>query len=214
MTDRRTTIKWMLAASASVPLLQQRGFAALAATSPKLSAQGYGSDPDLTKNYCPGDLWPLRFTRAQRRTAGVLCDVIIPADSMSPSASAVGVVDFIAEWVSAPYPLQQHDRRVILAGLAWLNAESGHRFAKEFAVLSADQQRAICDDICSEKEAQPRFRRAAQFFAIYRNLTAGGFYSTPAGRKDLQYIGNVALATFEGPPNELLQKLGLGHEHV
>ena len=204
----------MLAASASVPLLQQRGCAALAATSPKLSAQGYGSDPDLTKNYCPGDLWPLRFTRAQRRTAGVLCDVIIPADSMSPSASAVGVVDFIAEWVSAPYPLQQHDRRVILAGLAWLNAESGHRFAKEFAVLSADQQRAICDDICSEKEAQPRFRRAAQFFAIYRNLTAGGFYSTPAGRKDLQYIGNVALATFEGPPNELLQKLGLGHEHV
>jgi hypothetical protein len=214
VTDRRTTIKWMLAAAASIPLLQRRSFAALASTGPKLSAQGFGSDPDLTKIYCPGDLWPLRFTRAQRRTAGALCDVIIPADSMSPSASAVGVVDFIAEWVSAPYPLQQHDRHVILAGLGWLNAESGRRFAKQFADLSEDQQRVICDDICSEKMAQARFRRAAQFFAIYRNLTAGGFYSTPAGRKDLQYIGNVALASFEGPPNELLQKLGLSHEHV
>src|SRR5665213_2724512 len=133
---------------------------------------------------------------------------------MSPSASSVGVVDFIAEWVSAPYPLQQHDRPVILAGLAWVNAESGRRFAKEFADLAEVEQRAICDDICSEKAAQARFRQASQFFAIYRNLTAGGFYSTPAGRKDLQYIGNVALARFDGPPEDLLQKLGLSQVHV
>jgi hypothetical protein len=40
-------------------------------------------------------------------------------------------------------------------------------------------------------------------------LTAGGYYSTVAGRKDLQYIGNVPLTTFAGPPLALLQKLGL-----
>ena len=192
--DRRTTIKWMLAASASMPLLKQRIVAADAPTARKVSAQGYGRDPDLKKIYHPGDVWPLRFTRAQRRTAGALCDVIIPADSASPSATAVGVVDFLAEWVSAPYPLQQQDRRVILSGLAWVNTESG--------------------DICSEKMAKAAFREAARFFAVYRNLTAGGFYSTPAGRKDLQYIGNVALASFDGPPVDLLQKLGLGHDRV
>ena len=212
--DRRTTIKWMLAASASMPLLKQRIVAADAPTLRKVSAQGYGRDPDLTKIYHPGDVWPLRFTRAQRRTAGALCDVIIPADSASPSATAVGVVDFLAEWVSAPYPLQQRDRRVILSGLAWVNTESGRRFAKQFADLDEAQQRAICDDICSEKTAKAAFREAASFFAVYRNLTAGGFYSTPAGRKDLQYIGNVALASFDGPPVDLLQKLGLGHDRV
>ena len=49
----------------------------------------------------------------------------------------------------------------------------------------------------------------AQFFAAYRNLTAAGFYTTVAGRKDLQYIGNVALTHFDGPPVELLKRLGL-----
>jgi hypothetical protein len=45
-------------------------------------------------------------------------------------------------------------------------------------------------------------------------LTAGGYYSTAAGRKDLQYIGNVPLKSFEGPPLELLQKLGLSPDEV
>ena len=53
------------------------------------------------------------------------------------------------------------------------------------------------------------FANAAKFFARYRDLTAGGFYSTPVGRKDLQYIGNVALASFDGPSLEVLRKVGL-----
>jgi hypothetical protein len=206
--DRRTTIKWMLAASASMPLLEQR---AGGVDAPALlpAPQGYGTDPDLIKIYHPGDLWPLMLTRAHRRTAGALCDVIIPEDSLSPSASAVGVVDFLAEWVSAPYPLQQNDRALILDGLAWMDAEAARRFARKFAALKKKQQHLICEDICSEQRAKPAFAQAAQFFARYRDLTAGGYYSTVAGRKDLQYIGNVPLTTFAGPPLALLQKLGL-----
>jgi hypothetical protein len=33
-----------------------------------------------------------------------------------------------------------------------------------------------------------------------------------AGRRDLGYIGNVPLPRFDGPPAELLRKLGLGPE--
>jgi hypothetical protein len=197
----------MLAASASMPLLEQRVTGADAPTAP--ATQGYGTDPDLTKLYHPGDLWPLLFTAAQRRTAGALCDVIIPADSTSPSASAVGVVEFLDEWVSAPYALQQQDRTLILDGLAWMDDEAGRRFAHGFAALKENQQRMICDDICSVKAAKPDFVAAARFFARYRDLTAGGYYSTASGRKDLQYIGNVPLTAFEGPPPALLQKLGI-----
>jgi len=50
---------------------------------------------------------------------------------------------------------------------------------------------------------------AAQFFSRYRDLTAGAFYSTPVGRTDLQFIGNVAQARFDGPPQALLKSLGL-----
>lgn len=207
--DRRTTIKWMLAASASMPLLQQRVAGAAARKSP-VGKSGYGGDPDLTRIYRPGDLWPLILTSTQRRAAGALCDVILPADAVSPSASTVGVVDFLAEWVSAPYPHQQQDRSIILDGLAWIDAEAGRRFAKAFAGLNASQQHSLCDDICSAKKAKPAFDHAAKFFARFRDLAAGAYYSTGAGRKDLQYIGNVPLATFEGPPRALLQKLGLG----
>jgi hypothetical protein len=206
--DRRTTIKWVLAASASMPLLGQRvGGADPATTLP--AAAGYGTDPDLTKIYRPGELWPLLMTPAQRRTAGALCDVIIPADSVSPSASAAGVVDFLAEWVSAPYPHQTKDRAIILDGLAWVDAEALRRFGRDFATLIEAEQHLICDDLCCEPPASSAFAQAASFFARYRNLTAGGYYSTPAGRNDLQYIGNVALTSFEGPPPELLARLGL-----
>lgn len=205
--DRRTTIKWVLTASATWPFLE-RGVARAESTA-GTAATGYGTDPQLTKNYTPGELWPLTLTAAQRRLAGILADVIIPADDQSPSASAVGVVEFIDEWVSAPYPAHQRDRGIVLDGFAWLDAEAVRRFAKGFSKLDSTGQQGICDDICDEARAATALGTAARFFALYRDLTAGGFYSTPAGRKDLKYIGNVPLARFEGPPAALLKTLNL-----
>ena len=210
MTDRRTTIKWMLAAAASMPLLNQRSWSQEVTALP--AYRGYGTDPDLTKLYRPGDAWPLTLSQAQRRTAAALCNVIIPDDGRSPNAESVGVVDFIDEWVSAPYPRQTADRPIVLEGLAWMDAEALLRFEKYFAELDQSQQQAICDDICYEPNAKPKFARAAAFFTRYRDLTVGGFYSTPTGSRDIGYIGNVPLPKFDGPPPELLRKLGLGPE--
>ncbi|MBS0417749.1 MAG: gluconate 2-dehydrogenase subunit 3 family protein [Proteobacteria bacterium] len=207
--DRRTTIRWVLAASAAVPMAKSRALHALTATEPGASAQGYGTDPALQKTYAPGELWPLTFTPTQRKTAAALCDLIIPADAHSPSASAVGVVDFIDEWVSAPYPALREDRRRILAGFEWLDAESGRRAATSFAALTPAHQSAICEDICSLKKAAQARIEVARFFALYRDLTAGGFYSSAAGRADLQYMGNVPLRRFDGPPQEVLKAVGL-----
>src|SRR5437879_6714285 len=122
--DRRTTVKWMLAASAAWPLLRSR---AARAEAPATSAQGYGTDPNLLTVYHPGDLWPLTLTAPERRLAGLLADIIIPADESSPSASAVGAVAFIDEWVSAPYPAQQRARGLVLEGVAWLETEAVRR---------------------------------------------------------------------------------------
>jgi hypothetical protein len=209
VTDRRTTIKWMLAAAAAMPLLNQRT-GAEEVTASLVAPNGYGSDPNLTKLYHPGDVWPLTLSPAQRRTAGALCNVILPGDDRSPGAESVGVVDFIDEWVSAPYPRQLADQPIVLEGLAWMDAEALLRFEKYFAELDDLRRHAICDDICYEPKAEAKFARAAKFFARYRDLTVGGFYSTPAGHQDLGYIGNVALPSFDGPPPELLRKLGLG----
>ena len=220
--DRRTTIKWVLAAAGAMSGSQLTQ--AFASSHPHGSAQthepdlpdlpvktGYGTDPDLSQVHKPGDLWPLTLTDPQRQTARVLCDLILPADSSSPSASEVGVVDFIDEWISAPYKDQRHDRVTILHGFAWLDTEAASRFAPNtsFAALSPEQQTAICDDICSAEKAKPHLAQAATFFACYRDLTAAGFYTTPQGRQDLRYVGNVPLTHFDGPPPEVLKKVGL-----
>jgi hypothetical protein len=205
--DRRTAIKWMLTASAGMALAPHLGLGQVVSAAAVTS--GYGTDPNLLKTYQPGELWPLTFSPLQRQTAAVLCDVIIPADATSPAASSLGVHDFVDEWVSAPYPAQLADRPVILEGLDWLHTESQHRFGQSFANLILRQQKAICGDVCYEPAAKPEFKRAAIFFNRFRDLTAGGFYTTPEGMKDIRYTGNVALEKFDGPPAELIAKLGL-----
>ena len=197
---RREAIQWMAAATATVSALNYASFGA--ATTPP----GIGSDPNLLEPIVP---WPRTLTPEQLRTVTALCDVILPEDGKSPSASAVGVPDFLDEWLSAPYPEQQSDRKQILEGLAWLNTESRKRFKREFARIAEREKQQICDDICHAPTAKGKFISAAKFFAKFRNLTAGGFYTTPQGMKDIQYIGNIPLEAFQGPPAEVLAHLKL-----
>jgi hypothetical protein len=120
------------------------------------------------------------------------------------------------KWMLAPaasMPLPNHRAAAAPAtGLLPAATEALLRFEKYFAELDEARQRAICDDICYEPNAAAKFARAANFFARYRDLTVGGYHSTPAGHRDLGYIGNVPLPRFDGPPAELLRKLGLGPE--
>jgi hypothetical protein len=199
--SRREALKWVAAAVAAYPLLQGSGFAA-----------GNGkfkhtlSDPNLLH---PGKLWDRILTREELRTIAALSDVIIPADEKSPSASKVGVPDFINEWVSAPYPVQEADKTTVREGLVWLDAEAKKRFSGDFASLTDEQKTKICDDICYVPKARPEFQKGAVFFARMRDLAGSGFYTTPQGMKDLQYIGNMPMLKFDGPPPKVLEYLKL-----
>ncbi len=209
---RRTVFKWFAAAAAAMQL-GELGLAAGEAP-PALAplpagAKGYGGDPSLTRSYAPGDVWPLSLTPAERRTVTALADVIIPADDLGPAASEVRVPDFIDEWLSAPYPSQQKDRELIVLGLAWLEGEAMARFKAAFADLTSGQQRAICDDVCSIRNAAPAFAHPAVFFSRFRGLAGGAYFATPPGWKAIGYVGNLPQATFNGPPEEVLAKLGV-----
>ena len=224
--SRRETIQWVMAAVAASTAA--RGFAQ--EPPPKQSVEegrnilsqepaaqipdptykgGYGTDPPLVKSYKPGEVWPLTMTDAQRQTTKALADTIFPADEYGPAASEVGVVEMVDEWISAPYPDQRNDRPLILQGLEWTEQESAKRFNMRFADLDDAQRRAICDDIAFAGKAQPRFKGPARFFARFRSICAGAYYATPAGWKALGYVGNVALERFDGPPPEVLKKLGV-----
>lgn len=207
--DRRKAIQWMLTAAATVAARDSIFAAADKTTIPPVTAKGYGPDPSMVTVYKPGDVWPLTFTEQERHASRALCDIIIPADESSPSASAVGVPDFLDEWVSSPYPAQAGDRKVILEGLKWIDDEAAKRFGKPFAQLTPEQQITICDDISHVSKAKPAFKKAAVFFKRFRDLTAGGYYTTPEGMKAIGYVGNVPSGTFAGPPPEALKHVGL-----
>jgi hypothetical protein len=195
-----------VAAASSLPAA---GYAPGASTPASATIKGYGLDPDLVQIHKPGSFWPLTFTADQRKTATALADVILPKDEYGPAASEVGAIPLIDEWISAPYPGQQADRPVILEGLAWIEEESMKRFQKRFAGLSSDETHAICDDICYTHTAKPAFKKAAAFFNRFRWLSAAAYYGTPEGWKAIGYVGNVPLPKFDGPPQEVLDKLGV-----
>ncbi len=164
------------------------------------------ADPDLLAPVVP---WDLVLTGDELDTLAVLCDVMIPADDRSPSASAVGAHDFIDEWVSAPYDGNRDDLVLVRGGLVWLGVESAARFGRPFAGLTAGEQTQICDDICYGPNAAPEFKAAARFFDKVRDLTSTAFWTTDEGMADLGFVGNRPTPTFEGPPPEVLQRLGL-----
>jgi hypothetical protein len=212
--DRRQALKVMAIAAAvpgfasCAPADGTRGGAITASPTSNPRAAGTAWDPDLLAPVIP---WERLLTPDELGTLAVLCDLIIPADDRSPSASRLGAHDFIDEWVSAPYPANERDRLTVRGGLLWLDRESAGRFGegRRFRDLEEARQRAICDDICYAPDAPAELAAGARFFDRVRDLTAAAFYTTPEGMRDIQYVGNVPLARWDPPPPEVLRHLGL-----
>ena len=211
--DRRQALKVMAIAAATPGLMScasdegaGEGSAPAPVTNPR--AAGTAWDPDLVAPAVP---WDRALSPDELEGLAALCDVILPADDRSPSASQVGAHDFIDEWISAPYEGNRNDQVVVRGGLVWLDGEAVRRFGEgsRFRTLSLEQKRGICDDICFGPDAGPGFEGAARFFDKVRDLTATAFWTSEEGMADLQYIGNVPLAAWEPPPPEVLRHLGL-----
>lgn len=210
MPDRRETLSWLMRALAlsAAPAVHIDTAAASVRCPPaqrrtagdKSAVRGYGRDPNLLH---PHTTWPLTLGAERKSAVARLADVFLPADGPSPAASAIGVPDFVDEWISAPYPQQQDDRAVVLAGLADLERESGAplhaldaRRAQE--LVAGLQGRAAAGD-----------PSAARFFSRFRRICLIGYYTTPAGVAELGYVGFQPSVRFAGPPSEVLAKLGV-----
>lgn len=147
------------------------------------------------------------FTPHELKTMTVLCDIILPADEKSGSASQAGVPAFI-EFMVKDQPVHQIPLR---GGLAWLDNESRKRFSKKFVEITKAQQIEIVDDIAYPEQAKPQFSQGVAFFNKMRDMTLTGFYTTRMGFNDLGYVGNTP-NNWEGVPEEVLKQYGLSYE--
>jgi hypothetical protein len=205
--DRRTTLRWLMAAMTAGPLAAcGESPSPFRWTAPQpLAGAGYGRDPNLLEPSAP---WPLTLTGDQRFALAALTDLILPADGDAPAASAVGVPDFIDEWVSAPYPDQQKDRALIVPGLGWLDAEAKTRFGGTFGEIDAASRAAIADDVAYRDRVKPGLEQPAAFFARVRALTMGAWFTSAEGWRYLGYLGNTpAKGDYAGPPPEAIAHL-------
>ena len=194
--DRRTALTWIgvVGAAAAVGT-------GVVVYGPKVGgkaeAEGYGTDPKLAKpEKAP---WPRLLSDEELQAAAVLSDFILPASGAAPAASAIGVPDFVDEWISAPYPDQVKDRPVIRDGLKALS--------KKVAKADAAARQAALTELA---------KGGGEFFRRFRALTIGAYYTTEEGFKDIGYIGNIAREVDEGPSEAVkaalevqLKKLGL-----
>ncbi|NHK27933.1 gluconate 2-dehydrogenase subunit 3 family protein [Parvularcula flava] len=217
--SRRTTLKW---------LAGTMGVAATAACGPEhtspeqdyaermakrktltpaqpVSGTTYGYDPAQIE---PVLTWEKTMSQDQLNVAARLSDLILPADDRSPAASAVGVPDFIDEWVSAPYENQQYDRERFFALFDWLEVEAQKRFDTGFAEASDDQQKQILDQIAWQGRVGEGLGDMAASFRSFRNIAIGAFFASEAGVEDIGYLGNKpVIGPYPGPSPEAIEHL-------
>ena len=151
---------------------------------------------------------PKFFTANEYTLVRTLVDIIIPKDERSGSATDVGVPEFM-DFMMIDQPTRQVAMR---GGLAWLDLECQQRFDKIFVDCTAAERTALLDDIAFPAKAIPEHRHGVAFFNTFRDLTAGGFWTTKVGIEDLQYLGNRSVARWNGCPSEALKKLGVSYE--
>ena len=207
--NRRHALKWLTgtaAGGAAAPAL-----AAPLQTEPAPPAYPVRfnlHDPDFSK--VTTGPWPRLLHEEEKALVTVLADLILPKDANGPSASEVGVPEFIDEWISAPYDANRESSETIRGGLAWLNTESFRRHSSTFVSLAVAQQTALLDDIADPAKADAEHRVGTVFFREFRQLCLGGYYTHSSTWKHLGYVGNITLGgPYPGVPMEIIQKLGL-----
>jgi gluconate 2-dehydrogenase gamma chain len=144
------------------------------------------------------------FTTDEMATITVLADIIIPRDEVSGSASEAGVPAFI-DFIVRDMPDHQIPMR---GGLRWLEMQCLNRYEKTFPKCSPEQQLELVNEIAYPEKAKPEMRPGVEFFSLMRNLTASGFYTSPEGVKDLNYMGNQP-NMWKGVPEDVLNSFGI-----
>lgn len=150
---------------------------------------------------------PSIFNEHELGTMAVLADIILPADTVSGSATDAGVVEFIDYIVKE---MTQH-QIPMRAALGWVDREAQNRFDKNFQAISSEQQIEIVEDIAYPDDAKEGYQGAANLFSKVRDLVMTGFYSSSEGVKDLGYQGNVT-NFWDGVPADVMEKHGFSYE--
>jgi gluconate 2-dehydrogenase gamma chain len=145
-----------------------------------------------------GAYTPKFFAPHDYKTLQLLCETILPADADSGGAIEAGAPEFIDLITSENADYQAK----LGGGIKWLDAHCTQSYGKAWLECAPAQQKETLDLIAFRKnsEQDETLRPAVEFFALLRNLTADGFFTSKIGIKYLGYKGNTFLPEFPGCP--------------
>lgn len=148
--------------------------------------------PDKIPLDASGPYTPKFFSPAEFETLSQLAETIIPA-TVTPGAIGAGVPRYIDQVVSA----NPEHRKRLREGLKWLDTESKRHFHNEFAKLGEAQRIELLTPLSAAVDAGKKLNGPERFFALVKNLTADGYYTSQDGLvRELGYAGNTALEKF------------------
>lgn len=175
-------------------VLRILGTAAAAAQFPGFSKWGFacGHIGNAVLQIKPAVYRPQFFTVAEYAMVERLAEIIIPSDN-TPGAKEAGVAEFI-DFMVASDPEPQYSFRT---GLAWLNAHSEQADGKRFVELTPEQRTSLLEPLGFKDKARPGEETGRRFFAMMREYTVTGFYSSEIGFKELD---NPALKFYAESP--------------
>ena len=82
----------------------------------------------------------------------------------------------------------------------WLDGQCGDRYGKPYLESAVEQQKEILDSIAYRKNADKTsaLLPGVDFFALLREMTADGFFTSQIGIKYLGYAGILICSTSTG----------------
>ena len=188
-------------------MLRILGTAAAAAKFPGFSRWGFacGHTGKSAFEIRPASYHPVFFTPAEYAMIERLVEIILPSDE-THGAKEAGVAEFI-DFLVGSDPEAQYPLRM---GLAWLNAHSDRNTGKRFLDLSAEQQNSLLEPLGFKEKVRAGEEDGRKFFALIREYTVIGFYTSEIGFKELD---NPALKFYSESP-ECPHKDDREHKHL
>lgn len=127
---------------------------------------------------------PLFFSPSEYQTVDTLAEHIIPRDT-SPGAHDAGVAEFIDFMVAHDSSLQYPFR----TGLAWLDAFASEKSGARFVALPSDARESLLRKLAYRAEQSPTEFQGQELFALMRQYTVLGYYTSRIGLEELDYPG-------------------------
>ena len=135
------------------------------------------------------DYQPKCFTRHNFLTLKKLAEMVIPGAS---DAGAAEYIDFLSS-------RNAELSAIFNGGLAWTDDYMRSKNGADFLSSRPEQQTALLDLLAYRANATPETAPGQRFWVWVRNMVVDAYYTSPAGVKDIGYMGNTVVARFSVP---------------